>query len=387
VRSDQKLDSTVRRPERWSPPRGSDIGLIDGETSLGMSLSGHERDRVFLNQQGDQFLDISGISGLDSVADGRTFVYFDYDRDGHADIALTNNNKPQFELFHNELGRAQKAQAAPTKFIAVRFVGGNSSAQATSEFTNRDGYGARLRIETGELRLLREHRCGEGRAGQNSATMLIGIGQEPAAERVVVEWPTGHRQEVTGVTAGTLLTLYENPADAPDGSGQNRESYVPELRPAPSPLAGSEQGKRLAWVAEQEPDARPALRMYTTMATWCAACKSRIPQLQHIREMFGPDALGMFGVPIDEADTAEMLESYESRYAPGYEVLAELPATQVNDVRRMVQVGLQSEVLPATMVTDADGHVLATMAGVPTVSQLRKLLREVSGTQVAVESP
>jgi hypothetical protein len=38
-------------------------------------------------------------------------------------------------------------------------------------------------------------------------------------------------------------------------------------------------------------------------------------------------------------------------------------------------------------VTDADGNVLATMTGVPTVSQLRKLLREVSGTQVAVESP
>lgn len=385
MRSDKQLDDEVRRSESWSPPRGNDIDLLDSEVPLGMSLSGHERDCVFLNRQGDQFLNISGISGLDSVADGRTFVYFDYDRDGQTDIALTNNNTPQFQLFHNELGRTPPAEGSPTRFIAVRFVGGNNSALPTAEFTNRDGYGARVRVQAGELQQLREQRCGEGRAGQNSATMLIGLGQEPVAERVIVEWPTGRRQEVTSVEAGTLLTVYENPAEAPDGSGQHREPYVVEGTSLAAPSAKPATDTRLEWAAVGGVDAQPKLRMYTTMATWCAACKSHIPQLRHIRQMFDADSLAMFGVPIDESDTSEMLEGYQSRYAPGYDVLTELSDGQVDDVRSTVRAELKTDVLPATIVTDGDGTILATLASVPTVSQLRKWLREVSSPRVALE--
>ena len=75
--------------------------------------------------------------------------------------------------------------------IAVRFVGGNHRARPGTGTSNRDGYGARVEVVVDGTTLLREHRCGEGLAAQNSATMLVGIGAHPAAESVTVRWPSG----------------------------------------------------------------------------------------------------------------------------------------------------------------------------------------------------
>ena len=35
---------------------------------------------------------------MDSIADGRGFAYFDFDRDGWQDVVLVNSNAPQLEL-------------------------------------------------------------------------------------------------------------------------------------------------------------------------------------------------------------------------------------------------------------------------------------------------
>ena len=56
-------------------------------TDSGVSQSGYEHNNVFLSR-GDQFRDVSGVSGFDHVADGRALSRFDYDRDGWLDLAL-----------------------------------------------------------------------------------------------------------------------------------------------------------------------------------------------------------------------------------------------------------------------------------------------------------
>ena len=50
-----------------------DIGWKALNTMLksGRSLSGHERNHLFVNQGGQQFKDLSILSGLDNPADGR----------------------------------------------------------------------------------------------------------------------------------------------------------------------------------------------------------------------------------------------------------------------------------------------------------------------------
>ena len=52
----------------------------------GFSFSGYERDPLYLNLNGKKFTDISGVSGIDSITDGRAGVFADFDNDGDLDV-------------------------------------------------------------------------------------------------------------------------------------------------------------------------------------------------------------------------------------------------------------------------------------------------------------
>ena len=67
----------------------------------GFSFSGFERDKLYLNDGGKRFVDISGLSGLDSVTDGRGAAYADFDNDGDYDIFLTTLQGQAHHLFRN----------------------------------------------------------------------------------------------------------------------------------------------------------------------------------------------------------------------------------------------------------------------------------------------
>jgi hypothetical protein len=60
--------------------------LMFGE---GFSFSGYERDPLYLNTGAKKFVDISGVSGIDSITDGRAGVFADFDNDGDTDVFMT----------------------------------------------------------------------------------------------------------------------------------------------------------------------------------------------------------------------------------------------------------------------------------------------------------
>ena len=191
-----------------------------GDKTVVHSLSGKERNHYFANHGGKSFTDISALSGLDNIADSRGWALLDYDRDGWQDVALVNANEPLFNLYHNTM----TAAGVRGGIIAVRFVGGNKTADP-SAMTGRDGYGATITVALGDITLTREHRCGDGFAAQHSATMMLGLGTRAAASSIVVRWPSGKTATAENVTEGTLLTCYENPADAPDGAAFTRSQW------------------------------------------------------------------------------------------------------------------------------------------------------------------
>lgn len=333
---------------------------------VGQSFSGHERNRFFLSKQADEFLDLSGVSGLDSVSDGRVLALWDYQRDGWQDLVVANANAPLLSIYRNELGDRAEGQ-----FIAVRFEGGNRSAQA-STMACRDGYGAKVEVKAGERVYLRESRCGEGMAGQNSRTLLIGIGQASSAESVTVTWPSGRQQSRPDVQAGSLLTFYEDASHSPAGDGVHRQDYQSE-RPLASPSPEREpKGLRLEGLVAAETPA-PRLRLYTTMATWCPSCLKHLPQLKHLSEASEEGELVLYGLPVDEADTPAKLKKYVARHAPAYRLVEGFDSKERARVKKLLSDSLKSEVLPSSIVTDGDGRVLLVTEGLPTLSQLRQL--------------
>jgi len=363
VRSDEKVVQATGAPP---PPRD----LLYG----GMrSWSGHERDHLFISQGGAAFHDVSGVSGLDNESDGRGFVVWDYDRDGRQDVALVSSNDPLLSLYRNRSADGA-GTGPPGHFLAFRFVGSNHSSRAAARRTARDGYGAKIRLDLGDLAVLREHRCGEGLGTQNSATLVIGIGAREGARGVRVDWPSGRHAERGPVPASTLVTVYEDSAQAPGGEAFVLEPYRRVALAASQPPEGAEESLVLSAGA---PPAR--VSVYTTMATWCASCRRELPRIDRLRAVFLLEELGLFGVPVSDQDDREDLARYVARMRPGYQLLARLPATDVLRVKALVQARLHGDVLPASIVTDRAGRVLQVRPGLPSVSDLRRLLGAASG--------
>lgn len=354
-----------------------DRSLIGGLRAAGgiegMSFSGNERNNLFLNLSANSFEDISGVSGIDHPADGRALGLIDYDRDGWIDLAIVNANSPQLQLYRNGIGKL----VGERPVLAVRLVGGNRTASPAEGFAPRDGYGAIVEVDVDGVKFVREHRAGEGFATQNSATLLIGLGPGAKGGTMRVRWPSGRVQELGFVAADSLVTVYEDASESQDGSGFSLAPYrIAGLAARAAAAPRSEPAVRRLEIAGPtgKGHVRGRFKLMTTMATWCDACKAELPQIKFLRAEFGADELEILGVPVDENDNARKLEEYVKTYAPAYQMLDGLSEDQVAAVKQAVIDALRVDALPATILTDADGHVLRTLWGVPSVSDIRELL-------------
>ena len=98
----------------------------------GFSFSGYERDLVALNLGSKRYLDISGISGADSVTDGRGSIAADFDNDGDLDIFLRAMHGDAHHLFRNNTDTS-------AGFVRINLRGTRSG---------RDAFGTEVRLKT-----------------------------------------------------------------------------------------------------------------------------------------------------------------------------------------------------------------------------------------------
>jgi len=206
---------------------GDPLSGIPNQRSLGegASFSGNERDSIFLNKGGKDFVNISGITGLDDPGDGRSFAILDYDRDGWPDVVVTSVNAPAIQLYRNRMGSDSFSEVSKNKMLAIRFVGGNHRSMPSKKWSNRDGIGARVTINFDDTKIVRELHAGEGLAAQNSSTLVVGIGERSYANSMTVRWPSGKTQTIGKISENMLLTFYENPAHSPKGSAVTKTPY------------------------------------------------------------------------------------------------------------------------------------------------------------------
>lgn len=366
MRSDTNLNKQFAAEGVDTRQYGSMPGVLDTSTEIAgrgkvlrsHSFSGHETDSVFYNAGGREFADISGVSGMDSIADGRGFAYLDYDRDGWQDVVLVNSNEPQLELFRNQLG-----DRVPGRSIRVRLEGGSRSAP-------RDGYGAMVRVKAGTLSQMREHRCGDGFAAQNSATLLIGIGSAACADEVSVRWSSGKITTAGNVPAGSLVTVREAPAEGVEAFS------ISELTPAVRRFGAAAAAVPLAGVDVAIPADGAKLRVFTLMASWCPVCRSELPHLGHIREQIPATDVALYGVPVDGSDTAQELNEYAAANQPAYKLLVDMPEAEREKFRSLTRDRFGETPLPSTIITDSAGGVRLIRKGTADLSTIRSLLRK-----------
>ena len=351
-----------------------------------MPWSGNERNHLYFGGVPGYFQDYSGISGIDDPGDGRSFSTLDYDLDGRQDIALASPGSPRFRLLRNGIG---ERVGADNGFIAVRLVGGNHSASASTEWSARDGFGAAVALDLSGTIVFREHQPESGFVGQNSTTMILGMGKHPKAARMDVRWLSGKTQTLENVPARRLVTVYENPDQSPTGEAFVIEDYVRNV--ARGDLASADTGSRDFWKTRFLPtpplDSTLALThgevrigegsdvtLIATMATWCVACVEEMPEFEALRARFTEQELAIVAVPVDPEDTTKMLEAWAVKHRPPYKIAYGIKPDAVAQVNAVTMAELRADAVPATFLTDRDGQVLIARWGVPTISDVRRAL-------------
>ena len=358
-------------------------GVTQGVAN-GIPWSGDERNHLYFGGIPSlQFEDYSGISGLDDPGDGRAFSLLDYDRDGRLDVVLASPGKPRFRLLRNSIG---ERIGADNSYIALRFVGGNHTAQPSSQWSARDGFGTAVSFDLDGNTVFREHQPESGYVGQHSNTMLVGIGPRDSATTLDVRWLSGKVQTLKNVPARKLVTIYENPEHSPTGETFVIEEYARNTASVDPRLASNEFWKthllptpplasRLSLQHEGEPlRAENGLTLIATMATWCVAGVEEMPEFNSLRAAFSNEELAIHAVPWDAEDTASMLAAWAAKYQPPYVIAVGIDRAEVDQVNAVTLAELRTDAVPATFLTNADGQVLIARWGVPTISDVRRLL-------------
>ena len=366
------MDSEITTSNEW------DSDVITGQTGKAvdryklpdglkarLSFSGSERNSVFVQGGDGVYSNLSGISGLDSKKDGRSVGFIDWNRDGRNDVLITNSNSPTLEIYRNQIGEIK----SDNHFVAVSVVGGNKKHEP-SEWASRDGVGAVIRVQASDAQMIREVRCGEGLATQNSRCYLVGLGDTSSADKVSVRWPNGKTNSIQDVESGTWVTFYENPEETKNQNGfmttvysvdlQEKDGPPPSMYPEfPVTVSGKEN----------------TFKVVMAMATWCASCKRHIPEVAQIAEKF-PGKVELFAIAVDGEDSQEKLDQYVSQYSPSYRLLPSNSQSAFQFTKYVVDELGRGD-LPYSVVIAPNGNVVFVGSSLPTVSELKKLICEI----------
>ncbi len=255
-------------------------------------------NRLSLNT-GGQF---SAIPPLGVSATTRAAAWADYDRDGDLDLYVTVGNGQVNQLWRNESTNLHRLEIA-----------------LLGRASNRDGFGATVRVRTGPRVQYRVVTGGAGFGSQSSVPVEFGLGPGTVADSVVVDWPSGMRSVLTAVPIGVHL-VDEQTAVASDHSplGPAAPGGLALAAPAPQPAPAGVA--RLAFtVPSLAGDATTRVRL----ALYDVAGR-RVRTLVDAAVMAGPHALGFDGCGEGGA-----------RLAPGVYVLA-LEAAGARRTRKLV---------------------------------------------------
>jgi len=268
----------------------------------GFSFSGFERDKLYLNQGGQRFLDISGLSGLDSVTDGRGAAYGDFDNDGDLDIFLTALQGQVHHLFRNNVG-------ADNGFVRI-------SLQGTA--SGPDAFGAVVRLATSQGVQTRIKAGGSGFVSQSDPRLLFGLGRDPSVPWIEVCWPSGEMQRFdeaspgAGVArAGASLRIVEGETEL--ASVEEKRFSLPNpstsggtvlgsLRPQPGDefpaltLVDPRTGETTDFHRWRQPGQRYLVNLW---ATWCVPCRREMPALQELYPELQAAGVGLVGISLD----------------------------------------------------------------------------------------
>ena len=342
-------------------------GELFGE---GFSFSGYERDLLALNLGGGKFLDISGVSGVDSITDGRGAVFADFDNDGDLDVFLRALHGTAHLMFRNNVGNANG-------FLRIALEGRESG---------RDAFGAVVRVKTSSGILTKVKSGGSGYLSQGDPRLLFGLGEDEKAEWIEVTWPSGRRQRLDGPAANTSWLLREGDSEPrlvadvrgslPDPFTEDQARWhsvrVRKGNSFPALPVTLLDGKNETITSLLEPG-RPTLVNF--WATWCIPCRKEMPELERIHQSAGEEGLRVIGISIDDATTRNRVPEFLKEMGVTYPIAV----AEAEFIRKFYTT--DNVVVPISLLLDAEGKISDLLPG--WTPETRKRLKALTSSRRA----
>jgi len=158
-----------------------------------MNVHFRQPNAVFLNDKG-RFVDASKDAGQDFQRPlaHRGCAFGDLNNDGRIDLVVSALNAPAQIL--------QNISAPENHWLIVKTIGTRS---------NRDGIGAKLKVETESGTQYNHVTTSVGYAGSSDRRVHFGLGRDAVVNRLEIRWPSGARQELTNIKANQILAVTE----------------------------------------------------------------------------------------------------------------------------------------------------------------------------------
>ena len=165
--------------QNWPPMRGR-------------SLSGFQRQRLWLNDGRGRFTEVAQVVGATDTYDGRAVALADLWNRGVLDVIVANQRSP-LVLYSNTVQPARH-------WIGVELEG---------KVSNRSAIGARVELYWEGGRQVQEVSGGSGFAAQNQRRVHFGLGDRSQVEKLVIRWPSGYRQTIDTLELDTVHRIEE----------------------------------------------------------------------------------------------------------------------------------------------------------------------------------
>lgn len=161
----------------------------------GENLSAYERNCLFMNVDGEAFIDGSFSSGADVDSDSRSIMAADFNNDGSIDLLVASVGGGPLRLFLNRMPQQNR--------LRIDLEGTQS---------NRLGIGTRIVAKVDGRQIVRDVFPANGFAGQAPAGVDLGVGDAREVD-LTVRWASGRTQTLKAVPTRAPLKLIEPAAD------------------------------------------------------------------------------------------------------------------------------------------------------------------------------
>jgi hypothetical protein len=165
--------------------------IIHNAELFGTGTTYKQRNQLFENTGKGVFKEIKD-GGLDVIRSSRGLAAGDLDLDGDLDLVITNSDDLS-EVYENVTSGAGG-------WLQVDLIGSGKNTAAI---------GARVDLEAGGRKQIREVRTASSYLSQNALTLHFGLGSAKKAERLTLRWPDGKVQALTDLPRDRRIAVVE----------------------------------------------------------------------------------------------------------------------------------------------------------------------------------